>query len=128
MAVGIAGPLQIKLKRAYEPPAKNDGHRILVDRVWPRGVTKEDLRLHLWAKDLAPSAQLRKWFGHEPARWKGFKERYHRELDKLPNAIEELAAECRKGPVTLVFGAKDTLHNQAVALKQYLEKRTETRS
>ena len=126
--MGVAGPLQIKLKRAYEPSAKSDGRRILVDRVWPRGVTKEELRLRRWAKDLAPSAQLRKWFGHEPARWNAFKERYHRELDKQPNAIEELAAECRKGQVTLVFGAKDTRHNQAVALKQYLEKLAETGS
>ena len=112
---------EIKLKRAYDPPAKGDGQRILVDRVWPRGVSKEKLRLHKWSKDLAPSSQLRKWFGHDPSRWKVFKERYHRELDKHPEAIRDLLAECSKGPVTLVYGAKDTQHNQAVALKQYLE-------
>jgi uncharacterized protein YeaO (DUF488 family) len=113
--------LQINLKRAYEPPAKSDGRRILVDRVWPRGLSKDALRLHDWMKVLAPSTQLRKWFGHDPERWEAFKERYHRELDKNSQAVDDLMGECRKGRVTLVFGAKDTQHNQAVALKAYLE-------
>lgn len=125
--MGEAKSLRIKLKRAYDPPAKGDGRRILVDRVWPRGVTKAELRLHLWAKDVAPSQQLRKWFGHDPARWKEFKTRYRHELDKNPQGVEMLMAECRKGPVTLVFGAKDTRHNQAVALKHYLEKHSSVR-
>lgn len=115
-----AGTLRINLKRAYEPPAKSDGERILVDRIWPRGVTKEALRLHSWAKELAPSTALRKWFGHDPEKWDEFRRRYFRELDKQPDAIEALAAECGEGPVTLIFAAKDLEHNQAVALKQYL--------
>jgi uncharacterized protein YeaO (DUF488 family) len=121
MAAQTAGSPRISLKRAYEPPAKSDGKRILVDRMWPRGVTKKELRLDRWAKSLAPSAQLRNWFGHDPGKWDEFKQKYFRELNKQPRAIEELATECRHGPVTLVYGAKDTHHNQAVALKQYLE-------
>ena len=112
---------QIKLKRAYEAPATHDGQRILVDRIWPRGVTKEELSLDGWAKQLAPSARLRKWFGHDPARWEGFKERYFRELDQNSELVNELKSKCGNGPVTLVFAAKDTRHNQAVALKQYLD-------
>lgn len=123
VGVGAIGHSRIKLKRAYDAPEKSDGRRILVDRVWPRGVTKEELRLHRWAKDVAPSAELRKWFGHRPPRWEEFKERYRQELDRRPAAIEELAAECRDETVTLVFGAKDVRHNQAVVLKEYLEKR-----
>lgn len=123
-----AGALRINLKRAYEPPAKSDGKRILVDRIWPRGVTKEALSLHSWAKELAPSTSLRKWFGHDPEKWNEFKRRYFQELDKQPSAVEALAAECRKGPVTLIFAAKDLQHNQAVALKQYLGEWLEARS
>lgn len=113
--------LEIKLKRAYEAPAKNDGRRILIDRVWPRGIKKEELRLDGWKKELAPSTNLRKWFGHDPERWEEFQKRYRRELDEQPDAIAELLSLCRGGPVTLVFGAKDTRHNQAVALRDYLE-------
>lgn len=114
---------EIKLKRAYDAPAKADGTRILVDRVWPRGVTKDDLRLDDWVKGVAPSAELRKWFDHDPAKWGEFQERYRRELDQKPDAIVPLVAKCRAGTVTLVFGAKDTRHNNAVALKAYLERR-----
>lgn len=128
MAARTAGSPQIRLKRAYERPAKSDGKRILVDRMWPRGVTKEELHLDRWAKDVAPSAELRKWFGHDPEKWDGFKQKYFRELNKQSRAIEELATECRRGPVTLVYGAKDTHHNQAVALKQYLEEWPKARS
>ena len=113
---------RINIKRAYDAPAKSDGRRILVDRVWPRGVSKKELRLDEWRKELAPSTKLRKWFGHDPTKWNAFKERYFHELDKQQQAIGDLAALCRKGPVTLVFGAKDTRHNQAAALKTYLER------
>lgn len=118
-----SGSVKIKVKRAYDSPARGDGRRILVDRIWPRGVSKEELHLHCWMKELAPSAKLRKWFNHDPSRWEAFKERYFRELDAHPQALEGLISECRKGPVTLVFGAKDTCHNQAVALKSYIETR-----
>ncbi|MGH7004375.1 MAG: 5-formyltetrahydrofolate cyclo-ligase, partial [Alphaproteobacteria bacterium] len=104
-------------------PAKSDGRRILVDRVWPRGITKDDLRIDAWRKDLAPSTDLRKWFGHDPLKWEEFKSRYARELEARPEGLEELAAEARAGHLTLVFGARDTEHNNAVALKEYLESR-----
>lgn len=116
--------LQIKLKRAYDPPAKVDGQRVLVDRIWPRGVSKERLRLDDWLKELAPSTELRKWFNHDPAKWDAFIDRYFRELNEQPEAIERLLATCREKSVTLVFGAKDTCHNNAVALKAYLERRS----
>lgn len=118
-----ARPFTIKLKRAYESPSESDGQRILVDRVWPRGLTKEQLHLHRWAKELAPSAALRKWFGHDAARWDAFCARYHRELDARPEVVAELVTACRKWPVTLVFGARDVDHNQAVALERYLRSR-----
>jgi uncharacterized protein YeaO (DUF488 family) len=115
----------VKLKRAYDAPAKSDGRRVLVDRLWPRGVSKDELRLDDWLKDVAPSAGLRKWFGHDPAKWGAFKERYFRELDKHSEAVERLLAGGRAGTVTLVFGAKDVLHNDAVALKEYLQRHAE---
>jgi uncharacterized protein YeaO (DUF488 family) len=115
---------RINLKRAYDPPAKADGRRVLVDRVWPRGVSKASLRLDSWLKELAPSSELRKWFNHDPVKWSVFSDRYFRELDKRPEAIAALLAKCREGTVTLVFGAKDTCHNNAVALKAYLEQRS----
>jgi uncharacterized protein YeaO (DUF488 family) len=113
----------IALKRAYDPAAPGDGRRILVDRVWPRGVTKDDLRIDAWRKDLAPSTSLRKWFGHDPKKWDVFKERYGRELEQQADALEELLAQARAGQITLVFGARDTEHNNAVALKEHLERR-----
>ena len=128
IVVGTAGTLRLEVKRAYEPPAKSDGKRILVDRIWPRGVTKAALSLHSWAKELAPSTTLRKWFGHDPEKWDEFRRRYFQELDKQPEAIEALAAECREGPVTLIFAAKDVQHNQAIALRQYLREWIEARS
>jgi uncharacterized protein YeaO (DUF488 family) len=113
---------KLKLKRAYDAPAKSDGCRVLVDRVWPRGLSKGELRLDDWLKDLAPSTPLRTWFGHDPAKWGAFKDRYFRELDKKPEAVERLVARRRDGTVTLVFGAKDIHHNNAVALKEYVER------
>jgi uncharacterized protein YeaO (DUF488 family) len=115
--------MAIDLKRAYDPPAKSDGRRMLVDRVWPRGIARDDLRIDAWLKDLAPSTGLRKWFGHDPAKWDEFKKRYARELEQRAGALEELVAQARAGHVTLVFGAKDTEHNNAVALKEHLERR-----
>ena len=117
-------PSHVKLKRAYDTAARSDGHRILVDRIWPRGVAREALRIADWVKDAAPSAGLRKWFGHEPARWPEFKRRYFQELDRHPEALMPLVEKSRTGTVTLVFAAKDAEHNNAVALKEYLERRT----
>jgi uncharacterized protein YeaO (DUF488 family) len=117
--------MSIDLKRAYEAPAKSDGCRILVDRVWPRGIAKDDLRVDVWLKDLAPSTGLRKWFGHDPKKWNEFRQRYAWELEQRSGAIEELIGRAMAGHVTLVFGAKDAEHNNAVALKEYIERRAE---
>src|SRR6516165_12485386 len=110
----------IKLKRAYEAVAPDDGFRILVDRLWPRGVSKDSARIDLWLKEIAPTVTLRKWFGHDPSRWAGFRDRYFQELDKNHAAVEQLIDMSRRGTVTLVFGVKDEEHNDAVALKEYL--------
>jgi uncharacterized protein YeaO (DUF488 family) len=110
----------VRLKRAYDPPAPADGTRVLVDRLWPRGVRKADAALDDWLKELAPSAVLRKWFGHDPARWPEFQRRYARELRGHANEIERLRALARTGPVTLVFGARDEEHNDAVVLRKIL--------
>jgi uncharacterized protein YeaO (DUF488 family) len=115
--------MAIDLKRAYDPPAKSDGRRILVDRVWPRGIAKEDLQIDAWLKDLAPSTELRKWFGHDPTKWDEFRKRYARELEQHADALEELVEKARAGHVTLVFSAKDTERNNAAALKEHLERR-----
>ena len=114
--------MSIDLKRAYEPPAASDGWRVLIDRIWPRGIAKEDLQVDAWLKDAAPSAELRKWFGHDPKKWDEFKQRYARELDQRRDAIEQLVERARTGRVTLVFGARDTAHSNAAALKEYLER------
>ena len=118
------GRLRIELKRTYDPPEGTDGRRILVDRVWPRGLSKDRLRLYAWCKEAAPSAGSRKWFNHEPEKWDVFRDRYFRELDQRPEAVEKLLADCGEGTVTLVFGAKETRYNNAVALKAYLERRS----
>ncbi len=116
----------IQVKRAYEPAASDDGVRVLVDRVWPRGVTKEAAALTLWLKDIAPTTRLRKWFGHDPARWTEFRRRYHAELDKNLGAVEQLRDLMKAGRVTLVFGAHDTTHNQAQALAEYVQAHKKT--
>ncbi len=113
--------MKIQVKRAYEASARSDGVRYLVDRVWPRGVKREDLEMKDWLKDVAPSNELRKWFGHDPARWEEFRKRYFKELDANPAAWKPLLEAARKEPVTLIYSAKDTEHNQAVALKEFLE-------
>jgi uncharacterized protein YeaO (DUF488 family) len=111
----------IKPKRAYEPPESDDGLRVLVDRLWPRGVSKSSARIDLWLKEIAPSAALRKWFGHDPAKWNKFRVRYFQELQKKRETVEQLVEHVRHGTVTLVYGSKDQEHNDAVALKQFLE-------
>jgi uncharacterized protein YeaO (DUF488 family) len=113
--------MAIRLKRAYEVPESGDAFRILVDRLWPRGVSKSSARIDLWLKEIAPSAALRKWFGHDPSKWAQFRDRYFWELDNNPQAVEQLMKHVRHGTVTLVYGAKDQEHNDAVALKEYLE-------
>ncbi|MDW7774516.1 MAG: DUF488 domain-containing protein [Desulfobulbaceae bacterium] len=115
--------MSIELKRAYDDPEKNDGLRVLVDRVWPRGIKKEDTRLDDWMKDIAPSDELRKWFGHDPEKWPEFCEKYFRELDDREDLVEKIAGYMKKGRVTLIFGAADREHNNAAALKQYLLER-----
>ena len=117
-------PVNIRLRRAYDPPSESDGYRVLVDRVWPRGVARDALRPDDWLKEVAPSTELRKWFGHDPDKWPAFKDRYFLELDQRSEVIERLLVKCRGGALTLVFGAKDTRYNNAVALKEYLEHRT----
>ena len=110
----------VKLKRAYERAAAGDGTRILIDRLWPRGVKKADAAIDQWAKDIAPSTALRKWFGHDPARWQEFRRRYAVEVHKHPEQLNRLRALARQGPITLVFSAHDEVHNDAVALRDFL--------
>lgn len=110
-----------RLKRAYEPAERDDGFRVLVERLWPRGVSKRRAKLDLWLKDVAPSPALRKWFGHDPKKWDEFRKRYRGELKTRPQPVDLLKQRGRKGPVTLVYGSKDQEHNAAVALKEYLE-------
>ncbi len=114
--------MSIRLKRVYEKPARADGRRVLVDRIWPRGLKREEARVDDWLKEIAPSAGLRKWFGHDPARWEEFKRRYTAQLDDQRERVEEIAQEARKRTITLLFGAKDTVHNNAVALKEHIER------
>jgi uncharacterized protein YeaO (DUF488 family) len=111
----------IRLKRVYEPSAKQDGFRILVERLWPRGVSKERASVDLWLKEVAPSPQLRKWFGHKPSRWGTFRKRYSEELKRNQEPIERLKPWLRKGTVTFVYAARDESHNGAIALKEFLE-------
>ena len=110
----------VRLKRAYDPPAPEDGTRILVDRLWPRGVSKEHAALDQWMKEIAPSAELREWFGHAPAKWPEFRRRYAAELRGNEPLVEELRAIARKGPLTLVYSARDEEHNDAVELRDFL--------
>ncbi|MGH8502619.1 MAG: DUF488 domain-containing protein [Gammaproteobacteria bacterium] len=106
-------------KRIYDKPASSDGYRVLIDRVWPRGMRKEQARVDAWRRELAPSSQLRKWFKHDPGKWADFKRRYFEELDNNQAAIEQLAASAREQPLTLLFAARGTKFNNAVALKEY---------
>jgi uncharacterized protein YeaO (DUF488 family) len=111
---------RVKLKRAYEKPTADDGTRVLVDRLWPRGVKKADAAIDYWAKELAPSTELRKWFGHEPARWEEFRRRYSAEIHRHGDELDRLRDLARKGAVMLVYGAHDEAHNDAVVLREIL--------
>jgi uncharacterized protein YeaO (DUF488 family) len=112
--------MNIRIKRAYEEPDGEDGTRILVDRLWPRGLTKEKANVDLWLKDVAPTTELRKWFAHDPAKWAEFRSRYLKELKGNKEQLSLLRQEAAKGPVTLVYGAKDQQHNEAVILQRLL--------
>lgn len=112
--------MQIALKRVYDPPEDGDGTRILVDRLWPRGINRERARLDLWLKEIAPSDGLRRWFGHEPDKWPEFQRRYRAELKTLGAAVEILREQIAAGPCTLVYAARDPRHNNAVVLRDYL--------
>lgn len=113
---------RIQIKRVYDKASSEDGMRILVERLWPRGVTKAKAKLGLWLKDIAPSAGLRKWFGHDPVKWEEFKKRYWCELRHNQPAVENLRAYMKKGNVTFVYAARDERHNGALALREYLER------
>lgn len=110
----------VKLKRAYEPPAADDGTRILIDRLWPRGVTKERAAIDQWMKDISPSTELRKWFGHDPARWDEFRRRYAKEVGQNTDLLDQLRSLARQGPITLVYSAHDEKHNDAVELRHLI--------
>ncbi len=114
--------MKIQLKRVFDPPSGSDGPRVLVERLWPRGISKEDAKIDLWAKEAAPSAELRRWFGHDPSKWEEFRRRYFDELDGRPEALEPIRELLRAGAVTFVFAARETRFNNAVALREYLKK------
>lgn len=114
--------MRIKVKRAYEEASSSDGFRILVDRIWPRGIKKSDAQIDLWLKDIAPSKELRQWFGHDPKKWNEFKNRYKKELVGKSDLIKLIKKEAKSNTVTLVFGAKDVEHNNAVVLKEFMDR------
>ncbi|HTZ41197.1 MAG TPA: DUF488 family protein [Syntrophales bacterium] len=118
---------RIKIKRAYDAPDAGDGKRILVDRLWPRGLTKEKAKIDYWAKDISPSNELRKWYGHEPGKWEEFKKRYFSELDRNRAEVDELIGQMGKGPVTFVYSSTERVINNAEALKNYLERKAITK-
>ena len=111
----------VKTKRVYDTAAPGDGQRILVDRLWPRGIRKEEAKIDEWLKDIAPSTELRKWFSHDPAKWPEFKKRYITELKKKSGLMEQMRAEAKKGTITLLFAAGDIEHDNAVVLKELIE-------
>jgi uncharacterized protein YeaO (DUF488 family) len=113
----------LQLKRVYEKPSRRDGLRVLVERLWPRGLTKQAAAVDLWLKEIAPSTELRQWFGHDPERWREFQARYRKELRTHDEALKLLRHKSRQGAVTLVYGARDQEHNAAVVLKRYLDAR-----
>ena len=110
----------IAIKRVYDPPSPQDGMRILVDRLWPRGMKKEELKMMAWLKDVSPSPDLRKWFGHDPKKWRGFCSRYRTELKQHGDELRLIKRKAKEGTVTLIYGARDQEHNEAVVLKQLL--------
>jgi len=113
----------IQIKRVYEPVGSHDGRRFLVERLWPRGMKKEDLAMEWWLKDVAPSSALRQWFGHDPAKWASFRERYALELENNPAVVTALLETARRGTVTLLYSAHDSEHNSALLLKEFLDRR-----
>ncbi len=117
----------MRIKRVYEPVGPNDGLRILIDGLWPRGIRKDDPRIGVWLRSIAPSAELRKWFGHDPARWEAFQERYVAELDAVPDVLAELEAHLQEGPATIVFAARDVEHSNAEVLRRYMQRRNADR-
>jgi uncharacterized protein YeaO (DUF488 family) len=112
----------VRVKRVYEEPDKVDGFRILVDRLWPRGLTRQRAAVDLWLKEIAPSTELRKWFGHDPEKWQEFRRRYRAEVKKRPNEVKLIRSKAEEGPVTLLYGARDQKHNQAIALQELLKR------
>jgi uncharacterized protein YeaO (DUF488 family) len=114
--------MAVRLKRAYEPAERSDGYRVLIDRIWPRGVSKEQARLDEWARELAPSSELRRWFGHDPGKFEEFRRRYRDELAAQGEALRKLRGRARKGTVTLIYAARDTEHNDAVILAELLRR------
>lgn len=117
----------IKIKRVYDEPDENDYFRVLVDRLWPRGLSKDRAKVELWLKDVAPSNDLRKWFAHDPEKWAEFKRRYYEELKDKKEKLYEITEKAQGGTVTLLYGAKDEKHNNAVALKEYIERQIITK-
>ncbi len=117
----------VTIKRVYEEPSESDGTRILVDRLWPRGLTKERAKVDVWLKEIAPSTELRKWFNHDPSKWSEFKKRYQVEISNNAEALSALKTHLSSGKATIVYGAKDEEHNDAVVIKQYLDKETNLR-
>jgi uncharacterized protein YeaO (DUF488 family) len=116
----VGSGMNVQLKRAYLPPAPDDGFRVLVDRLWPRGLTKADAALDLWLKDAAPSTELRRWFGHDPGRWAEFRQRYEAELAAMPGVLRQLIEAAHGTTITLVYGARDETHNHALVLRDAL--------
>jgi len=114
--------MEVRLKRAYEQPARSDGYRVLIDRLWPRGVSKHEAQLDEWARELAPSSELRRWFGHDPAKFDEFRRRYREELAGQEEKLRELRRRARAGTLTLVYGARDSEHNDAVVLAELLRR------
>lgn len=111
----------LKTKRIYDPPSRGDGRRVYVDRLWPRGLKKEEARFDEWMRDISPSDELRKWFSHDPGKWQEFGKRYRAELEKHRDLVERLRKYSEKGTVTLLFSAKDVEHNNAVVIKEFAE-------
>ncbi|MGA2192359.1 MAG: DUF488 domain-containing protein [Nitrospirota bacterium] len=114
--------MKINLKRAYDAPSRGDGFRVLVDRLWPRGISKDKLKIDLWLKEIAPSEGLRKWFSHDPERWEEFKSHYFEELEGKGEYLSRLLGGAKRDTVTLVYSSKEKEHNNAIALREYLEK------
>ncbi|HEX6938762.1 MAG TPA: DUF488 domain-containing protein [Longimicrobiales bacterium] len=116
-------PERIRMKRVYEPPERDDGRRILVERLWPRGIRRDQGVIDLWLKEIAPSPELRRWYAHDVSKWDEFRRRYEAELDARPELVAQLEEMAREGPITLVFATRDERHSSALVLKEYLEAR-----